>query len=277
MRKRLQLAAGGAAVLLLGFFFAVVFLPADAVVGVASRGLAREGYTLTVSRAAKVFPLGLRLRNAEISDSRGPLLRFDDVTARLRLLPLLTGSVSGGFEARIGAGRIEGTIAGGKEKTRFTVERVPLDGIPFFATVTGAAVRGLLSGSGEMWGADRSLTGSIRAEVTSAVIDEVKIGGVPLPGATYERIQGMLRIDGGKAKLESLNLEGEGLYARLSGDFPLASPQGTSPLSLNLELMPKPEFLEKQKLVFLLLAKYLDSPGHYRIPIGGTLGTPALR
>jgi hypothetical protein len=40
--------------------------------------------------------------------------------------------------------------------------------------------------------------------------------------------------------------------------------------------MPKPEFLDKQKLVFMLLAKFAVSPGVYRLPITGTLLKPAI-
>jgi len=35
--------------------------------------------------------------------------------------------------------------------------------------------------------------------------------------------------------------------------------------------------MEKQKYVFLLLAKYLISPGAYQIPIRGTLAKPAFQ
>jgi len=47
-------------------------------------------------------------------------------------------------------------------------------------------------------------------------------------------------------------------------------------LDLLLEIMPKPEFLEKQKLVFLLLARFMASPGVYRVPIKGTLLKPVI-
>jgi hypothetical protein len=40
--------------------------------------------------------------------------------------------------------------------------------------------------------------------------------------------------------------------------------------------MPKPEFIDKQKLVFLLLAKFMASPGVYRVPIRGTLLKPEI-
>jgi hypothetical protein len=41
--------------------------------------------------------------------------------------------------------------------------------------------------------------------------------------------------------------------------------------------MPKPEFLEGQKFVFLLLTKYLTTPGHYQIPVRGTLAKPVIQ
>jgi hypothetical protein len=43
-----------------------------------------------------------------------------------------------------------------------------------------------------------------------------------------------------------------------------------------LEIMPKPEFLEKQKLVFMLLARFMTSPGVYTVPIRGTLLKPVI-
>jgi type II secretion system protein N len=105
----------------------------------------------------------------------------------------------------------------------------------------------------------------------------VKVGGVPLPDAGYEKVQGKLNLSSREAAVESVTLQGKGLYARLRGKVTVVKSVSHSPLALNLELMPEPEFLEEQKLVFLVLAKYLDTPGHYAIPIAGTLGTPMLR
>jgi hypothetical protein len=63
---------------------------------------------------------------------------------------------------------------------------------------------------------------------------------------------------------------------RLSGEHPLGLNASSAPLDLVLEIMPKPEFLEKQKLVFLLLAKFMASPGVYRVPITGTVLKPQI-
>ena len=102
------------------------------------------------------------------------------------------------------------------------------------------------------------------------------MGAFSLPDADNLSSKGMIRITAGKARLESLTLQGEGVYMRLSGDLPLGMNADAAPLDLLLEIMPKPEFLEKQKLVFLLLAKFMASPGVYRVPIRGTLLKPEI-
>jgi type II secretion system protein N len=99
---------------------------------------------------------------------------------------------------------------------------------------------------------------------------------MPLPDASYSSIRGMFRVAAGKGTLESLTFRGEGIYSRLSGTLPVSGPLANAPLDLTLELMPKPDFLERQKFVFLLLAKYQASPGSYRIPVKGVLLKPAI-
>lgn len=276
MKKNLPFRLAAAGVMLaLVCCFTYLFLPADVLVGIASRALARDGYVLTVAKARKAFPLGLKLRNAELSDRRGSLLKLDEIVIAPRLLPLLAGKLSASVDAKIASGTISGNVSPGGDFD-ISLRRIPLDAVPFFPSVTGAAVKGLLTGRGKVANSGGKLTGDLQAEVTGAEISDVSVGGIALPSASYERIQGKMTIKGGKATLESINLQGDGLYARLSGDLSLGSPLGGSPLTLALELMPKPEFLEKQKLVFLLLAKYLQSPGHYRIPVQGTLTAPAI-
>jgi type II secretion system protein N len=117
----------------------------------------------------------------------------------------------------------------------------------------------------------------LRLEVKKAHIAGVKVGEMPLPDADYAVVQGMIRQKGAGFTLESFTLQGDGLYVRLKGDFPLTTPLGMAPLNMTLDLMPKPEFLEKQKFVFLLLTKYLVSPGNYSIPIRGVLAKPLIQ
>jgi type II secretion system protein N len=196
----------------------------------------------------------------------------------LRLLPLLAGKVSFSLQARIGNGDISGDYPLMSEgETQIDFKHVRLEDIPYFRTATGAGVKGDLQAQGSFHGKGNGTRGEAWLEVKNVELSGVKISGMPLPDASYDLVRGALKVSGGKAVLESFTLQGEGLYVRLKGNFPVTTPLGAAPLNVTLELMPKPDFLEKQKFVFLLLSKYLISPGNYQIPIRGTLAKPVIQ
>ena len=277
-RRWPAIAVGIPAALILLAIFVIAFIPDRELQGVAVRALAQSGYTMRAAHFGVALPLGVKARNLEIADERGVLLKVDEAAVRLRLLPLLTGKVSFGYRARIGKGDIRGDFSllrgAGME---VAVSHLRLEDIPFFPTATGAQLKGDLQAQGSIRGRGTAARGEVRLEMKGVELAGVKIGEMPLPDASYDTVRGALKIAGGKVVLESATLQGEGLFVRLKGDFPVLTPPGAAPLNLTLELMPKPDFLEKQKFVFLLLTKYLDSPGHYQIPIRGVLAKPAVQ
>ncbi len=274
-RRWLQLAAGIPAILCFIIILTICFIPARQLQGVIVRGLAIEGYTFRAASFGKAFPLGLTARRLEIGSERGPLLNADTATLRLEILPLLAGDLKVSGHARIGSGRIEGAWSR-RNGGELHASGVKLEDIPFFPTVTGATAKGIMQAEALVRGRQAAARGEVKLEIKGAELAGIKIGETPLPDASYQQIQGMLRIAGGKTTLESFTLQGEGLYVRLKGEMPITAPLANSPLNLTLELMPKPDFLERQKFVFLLLTKYLTTPGHYEIPIKGVLARPAL-
>lgn len=258
--------------------FTVLFIPAREIRELLVRGLEQQGYTLRTGYFGKAFPFGIKARNLEILDGRGSLVKLDEVTARVAILPLLAGKMVVNYNAGIGNGTIEGHFSSGRNKEfSAAAGNIRLEDIPFFRTVAGARVTGELSSDVEFSEQGSGFKGQARLSVKDAVLNGLKITGMPLPDASYESIRGMYLVNGGKGSLESLSLQGRGIYVRLKGDIPFTSPPGSAPINLTLELMPKPAFLENQKLVFLLLVKYLTSPGHYQIPIRGTLAKPAIQ
>jgi type II secretion system protein N len=275
-RRRLFLVAGTAAVILFSLCLGLFLVPDRALQDLVVRLAEREGYSLRTEQFGKTFPLGLQAVGLEISNTSGPLLKADKAALRLRILPLMTGKVTFDYLATIGPGRIRGDISPRNDEIHIEADGVRLEDISFFPTVTGARVKGDLRLSGSFRGKGKEPGGELRLEITGANISGVKIGEMPLPDADYAVIQGMIRGKDAGIMLESFTLQGEGLYVRLKGDFPLVTPPGTAPLNLTLELMPKPEFMDKQKFVFLLLAKYLISPGNYSIPVRGTLARPLI-
>jgi type II secretion system protein N len=164
----------------------------------------------------------------------------------------------------------------GRQSVQVAADRLALAEMPFFKTVLGASVGGSLWSEGRVSRGPQGWNGELKLEISRLEFSGIRLGAFPLPDAVNLNSKGMVRIMAGKARLESLNLQGEGVYMRLSGDLPLGVNPEAAPLDLVLEIMPKPEFLEKQKLVFLLLAKFMVSPGVYRVPIRGTLLKPEI-
>jgi len=266
----------GGVILLIALFplLVILFIPAAQVEGVLRRLLASQGYSFTADRFDKAFPLGITVRNVTIADSRGALLQLDRLTVRPAIISTLTGTPTFSAEAVVGSGKIDLLWGWGKRGgITADISGLSLEQVPFFRNVAGATVKGSFMGEVRLTGLLPRMNGTIKLEVKGGELADMKIGEMPLPAVTDETIQGMLRVRDGRGRVESLTFQGSGLYARLSGEIPLSA---SAPLELQLELMPKADFLEKQKFVFLLLVKYLDSPGHYRLPLRGSLAKPSL-
>lgn len=255
----------------------ILLVPVDEIRGVIIRGLAQEGIVLQAEEFDKAFPLGVKVRNALVSDARGLLFKLDSATVRLKLIPLLAGRVSLESRGRIGEGIISASIQPRISSISFHAEDIRLQDIPLLHVATGADLRGELFLDGAFAGTGTAMQGDMRMEIKRAELSGIKISGMPLPDASYETIRGMFRASAGTGTLESLTFQGDGIYIRLKGTVGLSGALESAPLNATIELMPKPDFLEKQKLVFLVLAKYLKSPGSYHIPVTGTLSDPVVR
>jgi type II secretion system protein N len=279
MNMRRPLFITGGVFLVIGFFalLTILLIPDRQIRAFLVEGAARQGMILGGERFGKAFPIGISIDKLEIADSRGALFNADQLTARLKILPLLLGRVEIACRATIGDGVIEGEfspLAGGNQQLIIT--GMKLETLPLLLTITGSEVHGELRATGFYRGKQSDAKGELQLEVKNLDLRGVKVGGLPLPDATYETVQGMFRIAAGKAVIQSLTLQGDGIYARLSGDIPVGAATDSPTLNLTLELMPKPDFLERQKFVFMLLAKHLTTPGHYQIPIRGTLAKPEI-
>jgi len=276
-RRALYLALGIPCGIICFLYLTLLFIPNDALRGVLARAAGNAGYTLDCTGFGKRFPLGLGARVLELSSDKGSLLRLQDARVSLKLLPLLLGRVGLDYGGKIGAGVIQGEVTLGKAPGWSVQARgVRLEEIPFFASVASARVKGELRLSGALESPQGIARGDLQLEVRGAELAGIKLGDLPLPDASYREVRGALRVEKGRALLKSFTLNGDGIYVRLKGESTLATPLGNSPLSLVLEMMPKPAFLERQKFVFLLLTKYQSSPGAFSVPIHGTLAHPAL-
>jgi type II secretion system protein N len=262
-----------------GWLFLVciyLLFPTGRINAVINQHLASQGLTLTPGAHKTILP-GLGWDDLLLASDQGALIHCNRLKLQLGLLSLLRGRVTAGATADIGNGHLdlEYGITGNKVLD-LHANGINLADIPFFKTVLGAKAGGNLWSEGNVTRGKTGLNGELKLEIKQLELSGVKLGVFPLPDVANLRSQGMVRVTNGSARLESFTLEGEGVYMRISGDLPYGANAANTPIDLTLEIMPKPEFLEKQKLVFMLLAKFAASPGVYRLPIRGTLLKPVL-
>lgn len=273
LARRAALPAG---ILFLFLLFSYLLFPTGRIDAAVAQVLSSQGLTLAPAIHKTLLP-GLAWDDLLLSSEQGPLLSCRRLQVRPLLLPLFVGRavVSGG--ATIGKGHLDIRYAlNGKAALDLDADGIALAEVPFFKSVLGAKAAGTLWSRGKLQRGAKGLSGDLKLEVKQLEYSGVKLGAFSLPDAVNLKTQGMVRVTDGKARLESFTLEGDGIYMRLSGDLPSGANAGVTPLNMSLEIMPKPDFLEKQKLVFMLLAKFMTSPGVYTVPIRGTLLKPQI-
>ena len=267
------LVAAGLALFLL---FSYLLFPTGRIDAAMAQALSQQGLTLSPSVHKTLLP-GLAWDDMLLSSEQGPLLSCRRLQVRALLLPLFVGRavLSGG--ATIGKGHLDVTYAlNGKEALDVDSEGISLADLPFITSVLGAKAVGNLWAKGTLQRGPKGLSGDLKLEIKQLEFSGVRLGAFPLPDAAGLNTQGLVRVSEGKAHLESFTIEGNGIYMRLSGDIPSGANAAVTPLNMSLEIMPKPDFMEKQKLIFMLLARFMASPGVYKVPIRGTLLKPQI-
>lgn len=253
-----------------------LFIPMGRPNAAVNQVLAAQGLMLSPEARKTILP-GVVWDNPLLSSDQGALIGCKQLKLQLRLLSLLTGRMALGVTGVIGSGLVTLEYGlTGQDALKLYVKDIGLADIPFFKTALGAKAGGILWSEGSITRGSTGLNGDLKLEVRQLELSGVKLGAFPLPDVADLGSQGMVRVKNGVARLESFTLQGEGIYMRLSGDLPSGANAANAPLNLTLEIMPKPAFLDSQKLVFLLLAKFMVSPGVYRVPIKGTLLKPVI-
>lgn len=272
-RRLLKLAGLALAGLFLFLGLVYCLIPVGRIATLIDRNLSSRNLTMTPEPRKTLLP-GLAWKRPLLSSPRGALVGCDTLALRLRLLPLLAGRLRLGGEARLGDGRIALEYGlNGKELLALEANGINLADVPLFRTLLAARVDGTLAAGGRVLRGADGANGRLRLEVPQLAFSGVRLGGIPLPDASRLRCRGTLAISNDRLRLESLSLQGDGLFMRLSGALPAAA---EAPLDLVLEIMPKADFMERQKAVFLLLSRFMVSPGNYRIPIRGTVLKPEV-
>jgi len=265
-----------AAGLLLLPVLAFEFIPDQILEQTTQRLLAEQGISMHATRFRSSFPAGIKAEGLSLGDATTTALKVDRLLLRLRLLPLLIGKVSCSLSADIGeTGKLSGMLTVTPRLSGdVTVSTLELQDLPILTNTLGNGIRGTTRLEVTMDTAPKSgAVGNARLSIANLTLKGVTISGMPLPNAVFPTVRGLIKLKGQTLQIENLALEGDGIYLRLTGS---TMPAPNAPLNLTLELLPSAELLRSQQTVFLLMLPYQVSPGHYRLPIGGTLASPQL-
>lgn len=180
---------------------------------------ASRGWTIDVDDVGAGGLVGIRATGVKLSKESGLSVPIDDLTASLRLLPLLTGRLAVAFDARLYDGRIRGTadLRGEERRVAATVEGLDLGAVLPLRKASGVDLLGMLDGS-----ADLTLPASTAGKPSGRIELEVKEAGIaggqlPIPGMStgltlprmgFGEVRAAVSLAEGKASFEKLEARG---------------------------------------------------------------------
>ena len=263
--------------LLFVLLLAVYFISDRSIEQAAHEILDPQGLTMQAKHLRTAVPFAIKADQLTLGDTNGAWFTVDQLCVRMQLLPLLTGKVRVSLSARSGSAILNGSLTIYPFKKRsgsIQVTGLELGSIPLIKTKLGGQIRGTarlgLDFSTQQTG---SLAGEVKLQIAALELKGASVAGMTLPDLTVQEARGLFKTIGSRITVDSLAMQGDGIYLRLTGTTSIAP---NAPLNLSLQLMPTPGFIERQKSIFMFMMLYQTAPGSYTLPISGTLTSPQL-
>ncbi len=236
---------------------------------------AAKGFTVQAGSIKTALPFGVTAVQLKVTELTTTLFSMDRLELQLRLLPLLIGRVNLAVSGKVGNGTITGnTLLYPKINSSIHFKNIQLGDIDILQTAANGTIKGIAQLDLSLQsGSVSEIKGDVKLQIGQIQIKGVKVSGMQLPDVTFPELRSLLKIKGQTIMVENMALQGNGVYLRLNGTTSIAA---GVPLNLQIELMPSQEFMEQQKMVFMMMGTYQVSPGVYNIPITGTLSSPRL-
>jgi type II secretion system protein N len=253
-----------------------------------------RGWQIEVDRVSAGGLLGIRAEGLKLDNASGLAVPVDDVTASLRLLPLLVGRRSISFDARMWEGSIRGTadLSGDERRLVAHVSGVDLARALPLRKASGADLLGTLRGD-----ADLTLSSAPAARPTGRVDLAVEGAGIsggqlPIPGMTafplprvgLGELSAAVKLADGKATFEKLETKGGDAELRTEGlGFVVQPRMEFAPLYGKAKLKVQDAFWGKsgtqgfKGLAEAALASAKGSDGAWSFTVTGSVGHPRVQ
>ncbi len=281
---------------LLAFLLALRFtFPADAVKQRIIVAAAARGWQIDMADVGPGGLLGISAENVTVEDASGLRIPIDELTASLRLLPLLVGRQSVAFDARVYDGEVDGIadLSGDERQVAISAEGVDLARALPLRKASGLDLAGKLSGKADLR-FPAAPNGTPEGRVDFTVKDAGVNGGkLPVPGMTaglalpklgLGEIVAAVALEKGKATFEKLEARGgdadftaEGLYAVLQPRLQHAPIAGKAKLRVKDAFWARRETQAFKGLADAALASSRGRDGAWSFQVAGSVGKPQLR
>lgn len=189
-----------------------------------------------------------------------PLAVFDDIHCGIDLKSLFMLKPQIRFHGILQGGTVVGEVGlRDNGSMRMTLDAIPVKGIPALESID-------IRGEGDLSGtlSFSNDKGEARFSVSPARLKNASIGGAFLPLEIFSDIKGAVTFGKGTISIQSLTLQGDGVYARVKGNA-----VGRQ-LNMEIEVMMDSSF-QSAPILQTMIGQYQVSPGYFVIPLRTTL------
>jgi type II secretion system protein N len=255
----------------------------------------RRGWQIDVEEVSAGGLLGVRARGVKLETETGLAIPVEELTASLRLLPLLAFRRSVAFDAALYDGRVEGAADLSGDARRVVVDVSDLDlarALPL-RKASGLDLVGKLAGKADVVvpaAADQRPTGRVDLTVKEAAIAG---GQLPVPGMTsgltlprmgLGAVVASLKLGDGKGTFEKLEATGGDAEVRTEGLYFLVQPRmefspvfGKARVKVQDAFWARSETQSFKGLAEMALASAKGPDGTWSFQVTGSVGHPRMQ
>jgi type II secretion system protein N len=288
--------------LLYGTFAAVAFalslrwtFPSEAMKERLIMEAGQRGWQIEVDRVSAGGLLGMRARGVKLETASGLAIPVDDLTASLRILPLLAGRRSVAFDAVLYDGRVQGTadLSGDARRIAMEVDGVDLARALPLRKASGVDLLGKVTGKADLTfpaAPDQRPTGRVDLAVKEAGIAGGQLpipamgSGLALPRTGLGNVLAAIRLADGRATFEKLEATGGDAEIRTDGLYFLVQPRMEfAPIFGKAKVKVQDAFWAKsgtqgfKGLADVALASAKGTDGAWSFAVTGSVGHPRVQ